>query len=789
MEPKNSSQSERVEKPQGPQKRSKYESPEQNFSAWTSSLQSEKNRVGQFLAFLEERLFFKITFLVLCYCLILSYVIFLPIQYPVQFRIGEMVNHDLISPYSFEMTDEVTTEDKRIKAENAVMTVFDYDAQVFQSAVLNIYKSFKNARQLMRDEKKLSPQTVARIKTQFQNDFSFVITDLTLEWLVDQKFHHRVESALIRVLEKWYDQKIAESPDRVIPPGHSQVLARVMQKTGSAGKELPIHRGEILDLQNLESFQLVDRKTSEIFNEIDRNQIVILAHSMLLPNLTFNKSETSTRRQASREAILPVTIAIKKNQVLVPQGQVIQPFHKAVLRQIESMQTDRRKSLMSIALALVLALSIWVLYSYVERFTVNKVKVAFKDLVVMMLITMGMVFLTKFYLFVADVAFVSRFGHILTHTVFLALAPVAAAPMIIGLLITYGEIVWLYTIFFAFCLGVMEDFNFAFMLATFIGGIAAARGVYSCKTRNDIYRAGIRTGIINALILGFLLFINKINQNESLLEVWLVIPAGFLGGIFSSFITLMIIPFLESVFNYTTDVKLLELSNLNHPLLKQMIVKAPGTYHHSMMVGNMVEAAAEEIGANPLLAKVMSYYHDIGKMEYANYFIENQKPGQNPHDDISPYMSRTLLIAHVKDGAELGIKYKLGQPILDAILQHHGTTVISYFYNKALDQRQNDSQEVSEDEFRYPGPKPQFKESALCMLADSIEAAARTLDEPTPHRLQSIVKTVIQRKYNDGQLDECNLSLKDLTRVENAFVRILLGVYHQRIAYPKSATR
>ncbi|MGZ3748749.1 MAG: HD family phosphohydrolase, partial [Pseudobdellovibrionaceae bacterium] len=279
----------------------------------------------------------------------------------------------------------------------------------------------------------------------------------------------------------------------------------------------------------------------------------------------------------------------------------------------------------------------------------------------------------------------------------------------------------------------------------------------------------------------------KIEQEGSLNEVYVTVSAAFIGGIFSALVTMMIIPMLESLFNYTTDVKLLELSNLNHPLLKEMIVKAPGTYHHSMMVGSMVEAAAEDIDANPLLGKVICYYHDIGKTAHANYFIENQKPGQNPHDHISPFMSKTLLIAHVKDGVELGMHHKLGKPIIDGILQHHGTTLISFFYNKALDLKKTDDCEISEEDFRYPGPKPQFPEAALCMLADSIEAAARSLDEPTPTRLQNIVRNVIQRKFQDNQLDQCNLTLRDISRVEAAFIRILLGIYHQRIDYPRSA--
>jgi putative nucleotidyltransferase with HDIG domain len=236
-----------------------------------------------------------------------------------------------------------------------------------------------------------------------------------------------------------------------------------------------------------------------------------------------------------------------------------------------------------------------------------------------------------------------------------------------------------------------------------------------------------------------------------------------------------------------TDVRLLELANLNHPLMKEMIVKAPGTYHHSLVVGAMVEAAAEDIGANPLLAKVMSYYHDIGKIEHAGYFIENQKAGQNPHDALSPHMSKTILIAHVKDGVELGMRHKLGKPIIEGIVQHHGTTLIAYFYNRALEAQDEDIDSVHENDFRYPGPKPQFREAALIMLADSIEAASRSLDEPTPVRLRNIVRNIIQRKFMDGQLDECNLTLKDLTFIEESFIRILLGIYHQRIDYPKRA--
>ena len=290
--------------------------------------------------------------------------------------------------------------------------------------------------------------------------------------------------------------------------------------------------------------------------------------------------------------------------------------------------------------------------------------------------------------------------------------------------------------------------------------------------------------MVNAAVLTTVSFLQPPGETPlTTLLAW-NIPLGLAGGLGSSLVAMALIPLFETIFNYTTDIKLLELASLNHPLMKELIAKAPGTYHHSLMVGSMSEAAAEEIGANPLLAKVMAYYHDIGKMDHAQYFIENQRGGVNPHDHISPNMSKTILISHVKDGAELGLKHKLGRAIVDGILQHHGTTLISYFYNKACEEQDVDIDCVQENDFRYPGPKPQFKEAALLMLADSIEAASRSLDEPTPGRLTSLVRNIIQAKFLDGQLEECDLTLKDLSVIEDSYRRVILGIYHQRIDYP-----
>ncbi|UYL09218.1 HDIG domain-containing protein [Bdellovibrio sp. SKB1291214] len=781
-------------KNESPATRVNYEDHSLKFLDWVDSIGLEKTFFGRALHMLEEKLFVRRAAFIFLYCVLLSYTIFYQFDVPYNFTVGDIAKYDVTSPIGFEMTDEVTTEEKRMKAEYAVAVVYDFDTSVFERVSLGLIHSFRTMRNYHREITWPKQPSAYRAKVkeffqhkkEFETELGVGVSDFMYEWLVDNKFSARIEAILIRNLENWYEQKIAEAPDRFIPAGQTTVVARVVHRN-NLGREFSIPRTEVMDIQDPDHFTLDDRKELDRFAEGDRTNILYFGRSLLVPNLTLNKQETASRKQAAREAVIPVNITIKKNQVIVAQGSVIQPFHMAVVKQIETIRSDKRKDLTALAMSLMLSMAIIVFFSYLKRFSQNRVKVDFKDLMVMMLIAFGTILFTKIYLFVIDAAFVSKLGHLLPATFFLYAAPIATGPMLVGLLITSGEIVWLFTAFISLCLGIMVDYNYALMIVSMIGGIAAARGVFNCKTRNDIYFAGIRTGVVNALIVAFVLTMTRFDQEGAGREILFAIPAAFMGGILSSLCAMMFIPLLESVFNYTTDVKLLELSNLNHPLLKDMIVKAPGTYHHSMMVGSMVEAAAEEIGANSLLGKVMCYYHDIGKMEHANYFIENQKPGNNPHDHISPFMSKTLLIAHVKDGVEMGVAFKLGKPIIDGIIQHHGTTLISYFYNKALDLKKEEDPEISDQDFRYPGPKPQFREAALCMLADSIEAAARSLDEPTPARLQNIVRNIVQRKFSDGQLDECNLTLKDISKVEAAFIRILLGIYHQRIDYPRSA--
>jgi putative nucleotidyltransferase with HDIG domain len=249
------------------------------------------------------------------------------------------------------------------------------------------------------------------------------------------------------------------------------------------------------------------------------------------------------------------------------------------------------------------------------------------------------------------------------------------------------------------------------------------------------------------------------------------------------------LPLVEMSFGYTTDIKLLELANLEQPLLRELMVQAPGTYHHSVIVSNMVEASAKSINANPVLAKVAAYYHDIGKAKKPLYFVENQMDCENRHEKLAPSLSSLILISHLKDGIELAKEHKLGKEIIDITRQHHGTSLITFFYEKAKEQaekRGGKSIQIKEEDFRYPGPKPQTKEAGLVMLADVVEAASRTLVNPTPARIQGMVHKIINKVFSDGQLDECELTLKDINEIAKSFNKTLSGIFHHRIEYPDS---
>src|ERR1700736_183105 len=344
------------------------------------------------------------------------------------------------------------------------------------------------------------------------------------------------------------------------------------------------------------------------------------------------------------------------------------------------------------------------------------------------------------------------------------------------------------------------------LVTSLISGFTAVSLTLQVRRRGKLIRAGLGVGIaIWALSLTFGL-IGPINLFSVTGNDWRMIGIQSAFAIGNGIVTAMIVggalPMLEHLFQVTTDISWLEAADLNHPLLRRMTIEAPGTYHHSLVVANLAEAAAEAIGANATLCRVCSYFHDVGKLVKPEYFTENMNFERNPHDDLAPTMSALIIIAHVKEGVDLALKHKLNHRMIDIIQEHHGTSLVYYFYQRALQQQEDaraggkimnmraeDIPEVREESFRYSGPKPQTKESAIVSLADIVESASRSLEKPTPQKIEQLVNELIEERIADGQLDECDLTLGELRVIAERFRFTLMTMLHTRIAYPKGDSK
>jgi len=363
--------------------------------------------------------------------------------------------------------------------------------------------------------------------------------------------------------------------------------------------------------------------------------------------------------------------------------------------------------------------------------------------------------------------------------------PVASISMLTMLLFNDMKISFIMAFVCSVIVTIIVGGDFGMMLIFFIGSLIGFSSVREARNRGQLIGAGL---FISAMGVVCLFFLNPdiriiLQQDFIKNSIYPIIANGFI----SAFFVAATLSVFEYLFGVLTNFSLLEIADSNHPLLKTMALKAPGTWQHSLSVSQLSESAADAIGVNALLTRAGAYYHDIGKMEKPEYFYENQLMGQNKHDKIEPSMSRLVILNHVKEGIDLARKNKINKIITDFIPQHHGTSLIHYFYQKSLELAEDGKKSVGEESFRYPGPKPQTKEAAIILLADSVEGATRALDEPNPQKIEEVVRKVINNKFIDGQLDNCNLTLKEIDKISSTFTRILSAMYHGRIKYPEKS--
>jgi len=356
--------------------------------------------------------------------------------------------------------------------------------------------------------------------------------------------------------------------------------------------------------------------------------------------------------------------------------------------------------------------------------------------------------------------------------------------ILVTLLFENLEFSLLFAIFISFLGASVDGGDFNVATSLFIGSLTGALFSFRIRRRFEVIRAVVLAGLAH-FMAAFIMEHRDVSFAVTELD-WDLFLICSINVLISLAIVLTFQPIFEYVFRIVTNISLLELSDFNHPLLRKLILEAPGTYQHSLVVANLSESAAEAIGANALLARVGAYYHDIGKLLKPDYFVENLVNYRDVHKNLKPSMSKLIIFNHVKEGAELAKRHHLNPKIIDFIFQHHGKTLVYYFYQRA---KELEPEGKHEEEYRYPGPKPQYKEVAIVGLADTIEALSRTLDDPTPSRIEEMVRDVVRKRFMEGELDECSLTLRDLEKITQSFIRVLNAMFHTRVNYPKDEDR
>jgi putative nucleotidyltransferase with HDIG domain len=531
---------------------------------------------------------------------------------------------------------------------------------------------------------------------------------------------------------------------------------------------------QILDAQTARAKVAELVNTSNLTKNTSREMVTEIARALITPNKFFDQKGTEDAKGQARESVKPVYI--NKNDVLVKVGDVITEEIYARLDKLELLK-DKANYLPQFGLCILSALLSFAIYMFVRQSTLP-IKYNNSQLVMLILIFLINVIGMKLISLVQNLDY-PYIGY---------LAPTALGSILIAILLD-APLAFIASVLFSLMVSIIFNtehvllFDYRFGLVSLAICFSAVFTIQRASQRATILKAGLMIAFFSMLtITSMLLMEDHFQKKEALLSLSFAAAGGLLTVVF----VIGLLPFFEVAFGILSPLKLVELSNPNHPLLRKLLTETPGTYHHSVMVGNLSEAAAESIGADGLLCRVGSYYHDIGKTKRPSYFIENQTNIENPHDRIDPNLSKSIIIAHPRDGVEMLKDYKMPKPLRDIAEQHHGTTLLHYFYHKAVKQAEDEGseKEIREEDFRYPGPKAQSKEAAIVGIADSVEAAVRSLRNPTLEQIDSMVHKIIKSRLDDGQFNECDLTLKELDKIAKTLNETLLGIFHSRIEYP-----
>jgi len=693
----------------------------------------------------------------------------------------------------YDIADEEATARRRAEAAQAERSVYDLDEGAPDEAAARIHAAFE----LMRDEERTfreaHPVThdarteaaelerrYAAQRDAFVSRLQVIARDEDLAALGSIRFSEAIEHELSQLARRGLSGMVVEDRKLLPADGEQGLVVRSLRGGEVQGERVVASPALVRDLAAAReevarsAAARLEREPAPV-----RAAVARLATAMVRPTLVQDQAETERRRVDAAARVKPVVILVRRGEKIIGDGERIEKRHLVVFDGMRARHREDDLARVRLGAAALLALLVALLWSFARRSLV-RFGPARRDAVLLAGLLVGTLVLGSLGFTVAD-ALAERFPGFPPPTLY-DLVPFAAGAMIVRQVMP-PEAALLFALASGLCGGLLAGQSLSFGLYATLTSIAAAGLVHGRSDRTGLFRAGLGVGLFGAALVGAL----GLYGGKGAAEVLAGALAALVGGaVLLPVAVVGVLPAVEGVFGYVTDVKLLELANLNHPALKELIVQAPGTYHHSILMGSLVEGAAEAIGANPLLARVCAYYHDLGKIRNPLFFAENQR-GENRHDGLAPSMSALIVKRHITDGLELASHWRLPRVVADSIPQHHGTRLVAYFWAKAQRAAQEGggrAQALEEALFRYPGPKPQSREAALVMIADACEASSRSLPEPTAEALRALVGKRINEIFGEGQLDECELTLRDLNAIAGAMVRALQAIYHTRPEYP-----
>lgn len=730
----------------------------------------------------------------------------------VKLEVGEICDRDVLAWTDFRVPNYALTVQEQRKAEDATRPVFEHDEIVVEELLRRIDKAFDQMRSFWAAaalsappgeggepvppppdgeapaDYGIDPLELEQQVADFESALGITLTETDRSTLLSRRFDKAMSDMVMTLVERSARRMIIGN-DEMLPDSADDGIALIRIR-GAEREEIALY-----DFSEIVTLQQARMEVSLLAGNLYADQpayvrscAVNVAGSMIRPNLSFNASETLLRREQARLSVGTIYSEFQEKQVIVRKGERVTPEHIEAIDEMEKHRGAYKLWLNIVAVALLNLLLICAPYLFAARF-ISKFATSMREVTVMAILVVLAVLLCRFGEILAS-AFSERFFTIPEESYYFAI-PVAAGAVMVRILMN-SETALVFAAVSALACGYVLDMNLVLTAYFFVGAVTGASALAHAKERARVFRAGIITALVG---VGFVIVLTVIELSlhgalldetgtKPLFDILFAVVCGVAVGI----IALGLVPVFEWA-GFLTDIKLLELASLDHPLMREMVIKAPGTYHHSVMVGSLAEAASEAISANALLARVGSYFHDIGKTVKTQYYVENQTDGTNVHDRLSPSMSALVIVNHVKEGIELGERHRLPKEILDIIPQHHGTSLIRYFYAKAQEAEEAEKSPVVEADFRYPGPKPQTREAGIVMLADGVEAATRSLKDPTRHNITTRVQSVIQNIVIDGQLDQCPLTLKDLSIIAETFINVLVGIHHHRIEYPDQEKR